>query len=75
MYDTIKAIKAQRDYCKANDVPNFAPAFNGECYHCKHNIYEPCKHPDGRVTDGITVERAGKTLITGCPHCRYSFVD
>lgn len=74
MFDTQKAIKAQRDYCDKEEIPNFAPAFDGSCYHCNRNIYQPITHYDGRVT-GITVEQAGATLITGCPHCNYSFVD
>ncbi len=74
MFDTEKAIAAQSDYCEKKKIPNFAPAFDGTCYHCNRNIYKPYTHNDGRVT-GITVEEAGTTLITGCPHCNYSFID
>ncbi len=74
MYNIEKAIKAQHDYCKNHDIPNFAPALDGTCYHCRRNIYVPIKGPAGYIT-GITVEQAGKELITGCPHCHYSFVD
>lgn len=69
-----KAIKAQHDYCEKNDVPNFAPAFDGTCFHCMKNIYEPNMASDGSVT-GITVSKAGTEHITYCPHCHYSFID
>ena len=73
-YNTKLAIEAQAKYCKDHDAPNFAPAFDGSCFRCHQNIYAKIVHPSGYVT-GITVEQAGRTLITGCPHCHYSFVD
>ena len=63
MLDTKKALEAQKKYCDENNVPQFAPT-NGRCDRCFANIY-----------DYITVERAGTTLITGCPECHTSFVD
>lgn len=74
MYDTVKAADAQKQYCADHGYPFFAPWRSGMCFHCGRNIYEPVHWPDGHTT-GITVEGAGKTLITGCPHCHYSFCD
>jgi len=74
MFDTSKAITAQKKYCEEKGIPNFAPAFDGKCYRCNRNIYSPYTHLDGRVT-GISVEQAEASLVTGCPHCNYSFVD
>ena len=73
MFDRNKALAAQAEYCEKHNVVNFAPAFDGECFHCGRNIYEPYNH--GRYTSGITVEQAGSRHITSCPHCSYSFVD
>lgn len=74
MYDTRKAADAQRRYCEEHGYHFFAPWRSGFCFHCGRDIYEPVTWPDGRTT-GITVEGAGKSLITGCPHCHYSFCD
>lgn len=62
-FDSIKAAQAQREYCKENKAPLFAPEY-GSCFRCKKDIYK-----------AISVEEASKSLITGCPHCHYSFVD
>lgn len=73
-YDVSLAVKAQKDFCKSNGIPNFAPPFDGGCYHCGNSIYRPVKHAHGLVT-GYTVGYAGNNHITCCPHCRHSFVD
>lgn len=73
-YNTKLAIEAQSQYCANNELPNFSPALDGLCYRCGRNIYERLEHKDGSIS-GITVEQAGKTLITGCPHCHFSFVE
>lgn len=73
MYDTVKAIQAQREYCEEHGRFVFAPEIGGQCYRCHRNIYAPIDH--GGYTTGITVEEAGRTLITGCPHCHHSFVE
>lgn len=72
-FDPKKAAKAQIAYCEHEEVPMFAPS-NGQCFRCGRNIYLPTNGQSGRIC-GITVEQAGKTLITGCPHCCYSFVE
>lgn len=56
--------KAQRDYCKRNGVPMFV-SFLGLCFSCNKQVY----------TKVPTVEAAGSNHITGCPHCRRSFVS
>lgn len=78
-YDISKAVKAQEEYLKKLAVehpedwmaPNFAKGKgfaprSGYCYSCGKNIYEE---------GGISVEKAGKELITGCPFCHRSYVD
>ena len=42
----------------------FAPP-SGYCYSCRRQIYDT----DDRK------EKALKELVTGCPHCHYSFVE
>lgn len=44
----------------------FAP-LNGRCYKCGKDITEG--------ENGITLEDLGDYIITGCPHCHYSFCD
>lgn len=51
----------QLTYCKVNKLPCFCSIL---CYKCKKDIFER-----------ITEKTANTTLITGCPHCNYSFVD
>lgn len=72
-FKPIAAAKAQRDYCDEHGYPLFAPR-DGLCYRCGRNIYLPTNGSNGRVI-GITVKEAGQKLITGCPHCNYSFVE
>lgn len=61
-FDPIKANKAQMEFCKLRDVPHFAPT--SRCWSCGRNIYAK-----------ISVERAGRELITGCPYCHRTFCD
>lgn len=63
IFDSLKAINAQKEYCQSKSYPVFAPN-DGRCYHCKQDIYS-----------SISVGIASTELITGCPHCRYSYVD
>ena len=44
----------------------FAPS-NGICWRCHKNIAEGA--------NGITLEKLGDYIITGCPHCNCSFCD
>lgn len=75
-FDAITAANAQAKYCEEHEVPMFAPA-NGMCNRCGRNIYEPytVRHGTETVQLGITVEDAGKRLISGCPHCNATFVE
>lgn len=90
MYDAEKASAAQEQYCREHNAPCFAPNRNirYQCFRCNQNIFAERGHPIARklprgrfVLDygvsrpGITVEEAGKELITGCPFCNWSFCD
>ena len=72
MFDVKEAIKAQEKLCIEKGYPHFAP-YDGVCYRCGKNIYKPIEK--GKYIRGITVERAGSELITGCPHCKYSYCE
>lgn len=72
--DPAKAAAAQARYCKTRDVPHFAPS-GGRCYRCHAQIYENLKTAEGYISHGISVWEAGHRLVTGCPHCHYSFVE
>lgn len=77
MYDIIKSIQAQKKYCEENEAPHFAPQ-SGNCWSCRKNIYEPHEYAGwngGKYTSGITVEKVGSELVTGCPHCNRSYCD
>ena len=61
----------------------FAPK-DGICYNCHKQIYADIEVQrrnwqtgkfEKTVSHGISVEKAGKVLTTGCPHCHRSFVD
>ena len=71
-FDVSKAIKAQEELQKTNGYPDFAPR-NGVCWKCKQNIYQQIER--GAYKTGISVEKAGKQLVTGCPHCNRSYCD
>lgn len=75
-YDKKLAIAAQEKLCEDEKYPHFAP-INGICYDCNSNIYVEQKHEHGKYkwSTGVSVESAGKALITGCPHCSHSYCD
>lgn len=75
-FNPIDATLAQAHYCEEHELPQFAPA-NGWCSACGRNIYEPytCRRGSQTVTYGISVEEAGRRLITSCPHCNTTFCD
>ena len=68
VYDPDKAGEAQDRYCEEHHVPRFAPSKYADyrCGGCYKNIYR-----DG----GISVEEAGRRLVTGCPFCHRSFCE
>lgn len=72
-FDAVKANEAQKNYCKEKGYPHFAPV--GKCFRCNKNIYEVHTNKYTGYESGISVERAGSELITGCPHCNWSYCD
>jgi len=83
IYDVLAARTAQAKYCKETGAPHFAPE-SGKCWSCGKNIYSAIEHGQkdwntrgiiGKFTTGITVEKAGSKLVTGCPHCNRSYCD
>ena len=72
-WNTAEAIAAQEEYCEKHGAPHFAP-HSGLCFRCHLQIYGILV-ADGKETYGISVEKAGNQLITGCPFCHISFVD
>jgi len=78
-YNAVSSRMAQADLCNAKNAPHFAPE-SGLCWSCRKQIYEPLtrkmrgfKMEIIEVTTGISVEKATKELITGCPHCNRSY--
>lgn len=65
---------AQEHYCKKNNYPYFAPE-SGICWKCNQQIYTEGKNRMGNLSKGISVEKAGSELITGCPHCNWSYCE
>lgn len=73
-FDPEVATLTQATYCRNHGYPHFAPA-SGRCYRCNQDIYAEGKRRNGNPSKGISVERAGRELITGCPHCSWSFCE
>lgn len=73
-FDPAAATLTQATYCRNHGYPHFAPA-SGRCWKCNQNIYAEGKQRNGNRSNGISVERAGRELITGCPHCCWSFCE
>ena len=59
-----QAIKEQAELCKETGKPHFAP-YDGRCYDCNSNIYQNYNREGWN----------GKSHVTGCPHCHYSFCE
>ena len=80
-FNSAEAHAAQVKFCAENGIPLFAT--DRHCFGCGMDIYKQIEYkkqmPDGTyktyATTGISVEQAGRTHITGCPHCRRSFCD
>jgi hypothetical protein len=74
-YDISRATKAQEKYCAEKGYPHFAPQ-SGKCFSCGQNIYsEKGRTRSRKEWNGISVERASKELITGCPFCNRTYCD
>lgn len=71
-FNSAHAGTAQAKYCHLKGYPHFAPD-GGQCHSCRKNIYAKIDHGD--YSSGISVDKAGKSHITGCPHCHRSFCD
>ena len=74
VYDVRTSIICQDNYCEKNGLPHFAP-YDGVCYSCHKNIYSPRLIDGTDEYSGIPTYKAGCQLITGCPHCHYSFCE
>lgn len=86
-FDINQSINAQAKLCEEKEYPHFAPK-DGVCWHCGCNFYEQVSwkrdelgrkiRVDLEKADfktGISTEKAGKELITGCPHCNRTYCD
>lgn len=74
-YNIPEAVKAQEKYCMEKEYPHFAP-YSENCFRCGQNIYsEKGRTRSGKERNGISVERASKELITGCPFCNWSYCE
>lgn len=77
-FDPAKACEAQAKYCSEKGYPHFAPR-NGVCWKCNKQIYQSAKMKSFSGAEiekpGISVERASRELITGCPHCNWSYCE
>lgn len=51
----------QKKYCISVRSPLFAPEY---CYNCGKDVYER-----------LSEKKCKSEVLTGCPHCHYSFVD
>jgi len=71
-FDVKLSCEGQAKLCKEKGYPHFAP-LDGRCYNCKMNIYK--LDTSMKWPSGISVERATSTLVTGCPHCHYSYCE
>jgi len=66
-----ECIANQRKVWEETNLPEFA-SVSGACYKCGRNIYqnyELTNYNGKYISHGYD----GKTLVTGCPHCHYSF--
>lgn len=76
-YNTIKAIEAQAKFCEEKDIHTLHLEWcvlevqQADISACKRKCYsgEEIEKP------GISVERASRELITGCPHCNWSYCE
>ena len=71
-FNSSEARVAQDKECDREGYPHFAPR-DGKCWNCNKDIYTEQDH--GGYKTGISVEKAGSTLITGCPHCNRTYCD
>lgn len=63
-YDPVAAILAQRELCERMGQPLWVSS--SRCGSCNRELFAP---------GGISIDKAGKAIITSCPFCHHSFVD
>ena len=63
-YNIQESIKAQADYCKRTEAPDFAPS-SGVCWACKKNIYEQIGRKRGQSASWIG--GTGYRRVESCP--------
>lgn len=63
-YDPVAAILAQRSLCEKKGQPLWVTT--SRCGNCRRELFVP---------GGISIDKAGKEVITSCPFCHHSFVD
>ena len=73
IFDVQKSCEAQKALIEKNNYPFFPPR-DGVCYYCRQNIYREIDHGNG-YKSGYDLQRASTELITGCPHCHYSYCE
>lgn len=66
MEEIRKGYEAQKRYCEEKHLPMFVRQ-DCRCHRCGGYVFGG-EH-------GYSPEAAGRTLITGCPHCNASFCD
>ena len=73
-FNISEACKAQEKYIKEKELSYFPPS-NGVCWSCDRNIYTNIYNERWGTSSGISVEKASKSLIIGCPHCHILYCD
>ena len=76
--ETRALVEAQHEHCRKINVPMFIPK-DGICFRCGRNIFEDATMKN-TYTGREYVSRGYKNivsseLITGCPHCCWSYCD
>lgn len=84
-FNVEESITAQRNLIHEKGYPDFPPG-DGICFRCRRQIYSPvwwitengwrrreAKQEKAESVTGVDIEKAKNELITGCPHCNYSF--
>lgn len=90
-FNSLLAIQKQKELCKEKGYPHFAPQSGRcwKCSRNIYSPIGWSKYefgigrrkqveldsPELHSTTGITVEKASKELVTGCPHCNRSYCD
>jgi hypothetical protein len=68
-----ECIEFQKKYCSETGHPHFAPE-TGNCFRCHKNVYQNYDM-ESRYGEKWESKGYGKTLVTGCPHCKMSYCE